>query len=239
MTSSPRAARSALLAGFLVACADAVDEGASADSPEDTDPLVWILDNTTSIGGQTPMVLGEPEVRDGALCFDGVNDALIFPEHPIAGLASFTVEVRFLPDATGAVEQRFVHMQETNTPNRMLIETRINPVALLGGAPAPPVATFHLDTYLRSGNAELTLVDPAKTHPTDVWHWAALSYDGTTQRHFVDATEELSGDVIFAPLGAGQMSLGVRLTVVDWYKGCASELRIHRRSVPARELARD
>lgn len=228
MTSPVSVAGTALVAALLAACSDTADEGAPSDSPDDTDPLVWILDNTTSIGGQTPMVLGEPVVRDGALCFDGVDDALIFPEHPVAGFGTFTLEVRFLPDATGAAEQRFVHLQELNTPNRMLIETRVN-----------PDATFYLDTYLRSGTAELTLVDPATTHATDVWHWAALSYDGTTQRHFVDATEELSGEVIFAPLGAGQMSIGTRLNQVDWYKGCASELRIHARAVPAEELGHD
>jgi hypothetical protein len=218
-------ARVAPLAAFVVACSDG-DE--TAPAPEGTDPVVWILDNTTSIGGQTPMVLGEPVVSDGALCFDGVDDALIFSAHPLEGLDTFTVEVRFLPDGTGPVEQRFVHMQETNTPSRMLIETRVN-----------ADSTFYLDTYLRSGNAELTLADPSKTHPTDVWHWAALSYDGSVQRHFLDAVEELSGEVIFAPLAAGQASVGTRLTLEDWYKGCASELRIHARAVPAEELGRD
>ena len=218
-------ARLAPLAAFLVACSGG-DE--TAPAPEDTDPVVWILDNTTSIGGQTPMVLGAPELRDGALCFDGVDDALIFPAHPLEGLEVFTVEVRFLPDATGPAEQRFIHMQETNTPSRMLIETRVN-----------ADSTFYLDTYLRSGSAELTLADPSKTHSTDVWHWAALSYDGSVQRHFLDAVEELSGEVIFAPLGAGQASVGTRLTLEDWYKGCASELRIHARAVPAEELGRD
>src|SRR5262245_10748469 len=92
---------SALFAASLVACSDTDDGGTSPD-PEDSYPLVWILDNTASIGGQTPMVLGEPAVREGALCFDGVDDALIFPEHPLEGMGTFTVEVRFLPDATGA-----------------------------------------------------------------------------------------------------------------------------------------
>jgi hypothetical protein len=220
-----RVARGALFAAFLVACSGG-DETTRA--PEDEDTLVWILDNTTSIGGQTPMVLGEPVVRDGALCFDGVDDALIFPAHPLEGLGAFTVEVRFLPDGTGPVEQRFVHMQEASTPNRMLIETRVN-----------TDSTFYLDTYLRSGTAELTLADPAKTHPTDVWHWAALSYDGSVQRHFLDATEELFGEVIFAPLAAGQMSVGTRLTLEDWYKGCASELRIHARAVPREALGHE
>ena len=226
--TSARVARCALSAAFLVSCSDAGADGSSPNQPGDAYPLVWTLDNTASIGGQTPMVLGDPTLQDGALCFDGVDDALVFPEHPILGLEAFTVEVRFLPHAAGPAEQRFVHMQELNAPNRMLIETRVN-----------PDSTFHLDTYLRSGTAELTLVDPAKTHPTDVWHWAALSYDGLVQRHFVDAAEELSGEVLFAPLAAGQMSVGTRLNQVDWYQGCASELRIHARAVPAEELGRE
>jgi len=210
---------------LVAACSD---DAAPPDGDEASKDLVWILDNTESIGGVTPMVLGEPTVTDGALCFDGVDDALVFPVNPLEGLAAFTVEVRFRPDATGAAEQRFVHMQETGAPNRALIETRVS-----------TDGTFHLDTYLRSGTSELTLIDPAKTHPTDAWHWAALSYDGGTQRHFVDAAEELSGAVTFAPLGAGQMSVGTRINLVDWYKGCASELRFHDRALPADALGRD
>jgi Concanavalin A-like lectin/glucanases superfamily len=214
-----------LLLVLVVACSSEDDEPPPTDEPMD---LVWILDNTQSIGGHTPTVLGAPTVTDGALCFDGVDDALIFSTNPLEGLAAFTVEVRFLADSTGAVEQRFVHLQQTSSPNRALIETRV-----------APNGSWHLDTYLRSGTAELALIDPAKTHPTDIWQWAALSYANGTQRHFVDAVEELSGAVAFAPLGAGEMSIGTRINQVDWFKGCASELRIHDRALPTGELGRD
>ena len=214
-----------LAVACLFACSSEDEKPPAADEPLD---LVWILDNTESIGGHTPTVLGAPTVTDGALCFDGIDDALIFSTNPLEGLAAFTVEVRFLPDSTGAIEQRFVHMQQTSSPNRALIETRVS-----------PDGTWHLDTYLRSGTAELALIDPTKTHPTDTWQWAALSYENGTQRHFVDAVEELSGAVAFAPLGAGEMSIGTRINQVDWFKGCASELRIHDRALASVELARD
>jgi hypothetical protein len=215
-----------LFAALVLSACSAEDE--NQPPGEEAGSIVWILDNTESIGGHTPMVLGEPAVSDEALCFDGVDDALVFANNPLEGRSAFTVEVRFKADPTGAVEQRFIHMQETQTENRALIETRIN-----------PDATWHLDTYLRSGTSGLTLIDPEKTHPTDVWQWAALSYDGTTQRHYVDAVEEMSGDTTFAPLAAGETSIGVRLTREDWFKGCASELRVHDRALPAAELARE
>jgi hypothetical protein len=196
-----------------------------AEGSKDADGLVWTLDNTQSIGGQTPTVLGNPEPADGALCFDGVDDALILPSHPLAGLAAFTVEVRFFPASIGPPEQRFIHMQEAATVNRAMIETRIG-----------SDGTWHLDTYLRSGTAELTLIDPLNTHPADSWHWAALSYENGTQKHFVDAHEELSGAVEFAPLAAGEMSIGTRLNQVDWFQGCASELRFHARALATDEL---
>src|SRR5262245_28114489 len=120
----------------LGACAKS---GEKAPVHDDASDVVWVLDNTQSIGGQIPMVLGEPTVADGALCFDGMNDALIFEAHPLAGLSAFTVEVRFRPDSTGPAEQRFIHMQEGSTVNRALIETRID-----------ADASWHLDTYLRS-----------------------------------------------------------------------------------------
>jgi hypothetical protein len=210
-----------LAAFFAFACSDG-DEGSRGNGAE---AVVWILDNTESIGGQTPTVLGNPELTGGALCFDGKGDALIFPSHPLAGLARFTVEVRFLPTSIGPPEQRFIHMQEAATVNRAMIETRI-----------APDGTWHLDTYLRSGTAELTLIDPINAHPAGSWHWAALSYENGTQKHFVNAYEELSGAVEFPPLAPGEMSIGTRLTREDWFQGCASELRVHARALAADEL---
>jgi hypothetical protein len=223
MSSLSRNARPALSV-FTALLGSACTTG-GGEGPKDADGVVWVLDNTESIGGQTPSVLGNPEVTDGALCFDGVDDALVLPAHPLAGLEKFTVEVRFLPASVGPPEQRFIHMQEATTVNRAMIETRV-------GADG----TWHLDTYLRSGTAELTLIDPVNAHPADSWHWAALSYENGTQKHFVDAHEELSGAVEFAPLAPGEMSIGTRLTRVDWFRGCASELRVHARALAADEL---
>ncbi|MFD2783688.1 hypothetical protein ACFS32_24585 [Novosphingobium pokkalii] len=49
--------------------------------------------------------------------FDGVQDALILPRHPLAGAAQFTAEALFRPDG-GAFEQRWLHLASDDQPGR-------------------------------------------------------------------------------------------------------------------------
>ena len=67
----------------------------------------------------------------------------------------------------------------------------------------------------------------------------ALWYDGTTMKHFVNGVEELSGTVNFNPMTDGEMSIGVRLNQVHWFKGQISELRFHKRALDVSELQTD
>jgi hypothetical protein len=198
---------------------------AAAGAPTES----WIIDNTSSIGGLTPSVLGSPDVTTttelgAVVCFDGTADALIFDTNPLEGLAAFTVQVLFRPDADGPAQQRFIHFEEPVTQNRALIETRVT------------AAGWYLDTFLHYGASELTLVDAQALHAADVWYWAALSYDGAQMRHYVNAQEEAAGPVSFTPLGAGQMSIGVRLNRAYWFKGCVRELVITARALAPTEL---
>jgi hypothetical protein len=180
-------------------------------------PVVWTLDNAASIGGHQPTVLGAPRFVDGgvgpAACFNGKDDGLIVPNIPIAGWAQFTIEVLFRPDADGAEAQRFVHLQDERE-SRALIEIRLT-----------PEGQWCLDTFLLSGEHNLPLIDRAKLHPAGRWYWAALVYDGKKMAHFVDGTKEMEGEVAFAPMTKGQMSLGVRLNRVFWFKGGIREVR--------------
>jgi hypothetical protein len=175
-------------------------------------PTVWQVNSVQRIGNHPVTVLGEPRVVDaaagGAVEFDGVDDGLVVEANPLAGLERFTVEVVFAPAPDGSEEQRFVHFEEAGTGNRALIELR-----LLAG-PA-----WCLDTFLRHGEASLTLIDRAVTHPAGSWHAAALSWDGRTMAHYVDGVRELSGPVAFKPLGPGRTSIGVRQNKVSWFKG--------------------
>lgn len=190
--------------------------------------VIWIVDNKSSVNGRTPTVLGEPVVTrlepGPALCFDGVDDGLIFQENPLQGRAAFTVEVLFRPDAAGPAEQRFVHLQETGSENRAMIETRV------------AANSFYLDTFLTSNGAKVTLAEPTLSHPTSSFHWAALSYANGRMRQFMNGVEELTGELGFAPLGPGQMSLGVRLNRKHWFKGCIRELRFTSSALPAERL---
>ena len=190
---------------------------AAADNPPPPSrPVVWTLDNATSIGGHQPTVLGAPRFIDGgvgpAACFNGKDDGLVVPAIPIVGWSQFTIEVLFRPDADGPEAQRFVHLQDERE-SRVLIEIRVT-----------PEGQWCLDTFLLSGKNSLPLMDKTKLHPTGSWHWAALVYDGKKMAHYVDGTKEMEGEVAFPPMTTGQTSLGVRLNRLYWFKGCIREV---------------
>ena len=189
----------------------------------------WQLDQLGSIGGQVPEVLGAPMTanRHGrkAICFDGKADGLFLPVNPIEGWPKFTIEILFLPEDDGPSEQRFVHIQDVQD-RRLLIETRVD-----------KNGSWSLDTFLRATEtAKLTLLDRAKTQPTDAWYWAALVYDGKSMRHYVNGARQLEGPVDFPAMGQGRTSLGVRQNRIHWFKGCIAELRFTAAALDQRGL---
>ena len=195
-------------------------------------PATWRLDNTSSIGGAAVSIEGSPRVvtteSGPAVEFNGRTDGLIVETNPLRGLRAFTLEAEFLvageawPDRA---EQRFVHIEETGTANRALIELRL----LDRGR-------WTLDTYLRSGAAGVTLLDTAAAHPTDRWHVASLVYDGTTMTHFVDGRRELSAAAEFVPLASGRTAIGMRLNRVSYFQGRIRQIRITPEALPAGRL---
>ena len=186
----------------------------SAQQPAPT-VTTWRLDNLSRAGSDAIEVIGAPSVVQTdigpAIQFNGVSDGLLIARNPIGGLSRFTIEVLFAPDSEGPVEQRFLHIQEGTAENRRaLIELRLND------------GRWALDTYLRHDAAQIDAAGSVRTHTSAAWHVAAMTFDGTTQRGFVDGVEQGSGAVAFLPLGAGQTSIGVRQNRVFWFKG-----RIH------------
>jgi acetyl esterase/lipase len=200
-----------------------------ATEPADRRGVVWTVDNLSSIGGHPVQVLGNPRVVSTdvgpAVEFDGVDDGLLLDVNPLQGLPRFTVEVFFQPDADGPEEQRFFHAEEAGTGNRALIELR-----------RLSEAKWTLDTYLRQGQAGLTLLDRSRLHVTGRWHVASLTYDGKTMTHFVNGQKELSGETAFGPLGAGTTSIGVRQNKVSFFKGRIRQIRISPDVVPTERL---
>ena len=163
-------------------------------------PVVWTLDNLARIGGYPVTVVGTPRVVSTpvgkAIEFNGATDGLVLDVNPIEGLTRFTVEALVEPAPDGPEEQRFLHISETGSERRLMMETRIL-----------PDHSWCLDTYLRMEAPGLTLIDRAKTHPAGRWHAASLTYDGKTMTSYVDGVRELSGEVVFEPLKAGRVSI--------------------------------
>lgn len=189
----------------------------------------WVLDNLTSIGGHPVSVVGAPRVVQTplgpAIEFNGSTDGVFVDSSPIEGLRAFTVEVLFQPAADGPEEQRFLHVSETGSENRMLLETR-----------TLPGSSWCLDSFLRHSDLSRTLIDRQLAHPAGSWHVVALAYDGTTMTQYVDGVRELSGDVGFAPLGAGRTSIGVRQNLISWFKGRIRLMRVTPEALPAARL---
>jgi hypothetical protein len=193
------------------------------------DVVTWRLDNLASIGGHPVTQLGTPRVvptpAGPAVEFNGRADGLVLETNPLEGLRTFTLEAEFQPAVDGADEQRFLHIEEHETGNRALLETRLLP----GGR-------WVLDTFLNSGESSRTLIDRTKTHAAEQWYAAALVYDGVEMRHYVDGVLEASGPVSFAPLGPGRTSLGVRLNQVSWFKGRLRLVRVTPEALPPPRL---
>ena len=180
--------------------------------------MIWDIDNLDAIGGHATTHVGSPKVIETpagkVVEFDGKGDAFFIDTQPLAGWHTFTVEVVFCPYADGLTEQRFFHMQEDDSENRVLFETR-----LTGDG------QWFLDTFIQSEAGDCTLFAEDHKHPIGSWYHAALTADGETMRHYVDGRLELEAELAFAPLAQGRTSLGTRINQVCWYKGAIRQTR--------------
>lgn len=189
---------------------------------------VWTFDRLDRIGGHAVTVRGNPRLIDApggkAVQFDGVDDALFFDVHPLAGAEKFTWEVIFRPDRGGAAEQRFFHLQEQGTQTRLLFETR-----LTGD-------NWYLDSFALSGQASKALIRPDRLHPLGAWYHIAMVYDGKEFRNYVNGELEGSAALLLAPQGQGQTSAGVRINLRDYFKGAIQKARFTRRALAPEEF---
>lgn len=199
-----------------------------------SDSSVWRLDNLEEIGGHPVTVQGDPKVIDTAngtaIEFDGVDDGIFLDVHPLAGMSVFTVEVIFKPYSDGAPEQRFFHMQEDPSEERVMFETRLVDDDL-----------WFLDTFIYSGDQKIPLYAIDNKHPLDAWYHAAIVVDGESFKHYVNGELELSEDIRFESQNSGRTSLGVRINKVNWYKGAIRTARFTPRPLAPAEFltARD
>lgn len=192
----------------------------SVDAQQDA--LTWRFDRLDRIGGHPTRVLGAPRVVDSALGsvveFDGVDDALLVDVHPLAGAAQFTWEAVFRPDG-GARAQRWFHLQEDGSDNRMLFEIRV------------AGDQWFLDAFAYSDGREKALINREALHPVGRWYHVAAVYDGTTFSNYVDGVKQLEAPLLITPQKAGRSSVGVRITLVDYFKGAIHSARFTRRAL--------
>ena len=205
---------------------------ASAQKTPAGKSVVWEIDNLKKIGGHRTEILGAPQIikteKGKAIWFDGVDDAIFLEANPLEGATEFTVEAVFRPDAGGAAEQRWFHIEDTeNAESRVLLETRLS-----GNE-------WFLDTFIKSGENRLPLYAADFKHPLGVWHTVALVFDGREMRHYVDGKLELAGKLTIKPFGKGRASIGVRQNKIYWFKGAVRKLKFTSRALAPAEFLRD
>lgn len=183
----------------------------------------WKFDRIDTIGGHAVTVLGHPHVietpKGKAVQFNGVDDALFLDIHPLAGAHEFTWEVIFRPYADGRPEQRFFHLQENGTDNRMLFEIRLKD------------GNWFLDSFAMSGTESKALFNQDHLHPAGQWYHVAAVYDGRVYSNYVDGVLENSAELHLEPQRPGRTSVGVRINRVDYFKGAILMARMTDRAL--------
>lgn len=211
-----------LLAGLL---------SVTASAQRASDTITWLFEDVHRIGGHKTELLGDPKViltpQGKAILFDGVDDAIYVPSHPLAGAQTFTWEAVFRPDG-GAFEQRWFHLAEqengADTGNRMLYEIRVT-----GGH-------WYLDSFVASKTGSKPLLNKEHLHPIGQWYHVATVYDGKQFRNYVNGKLEGSADVQFAPQNAGRSSIGVRINKVNYFQGAVRLSRFTKRALRVDEF---
>jgi hypothetical protein len=190
---------------------------------------VWTFDRLDRIGGHPTTVLGHPRVVDTpvgkAVAFDGVDAALVIDVHPLAGATTFTWEAIFRPDG-GQPAQRWLHLQQDGSDNRMLFELRIVD------------DRWYFDSFVHSGDADKALINRERLHPLGAWYHVAAVYDGREFRNYVNGVQEGAAEIHFDAQGAGRSSVGVRMNLVDYFKGAIHVARFTRRALQPAEFLR-
>jgi hypothetical protein len=187
---------------------------------------VWMFDQVSALGGHATKVLGHPQVIETplgkAVHFNGVDDALFVPVHPLAGAETWTWEVIFKPDEDGAPAQRFFHLSVLDPAtgkdvnDRLLFEIRI------------VKGQWCLDSFAMAGEQSRTLLNCDKLHPFGRWYRVTARYDGKKLSNYVDDDLQGEGEVQLAPQRPGHSSAGVRINLKDYFKGAIYEARFTR-----------
>ena len=188
---------------------------------------VWRFDRLDRIGAHATTIHGDPRVVETPIGrvveFDGVDDALFVDVHPLAGARTFTWEAIFRPDG-GSTEQRWFHLQEAGSENRMLFEIRV-----VGDR-------WLLDSFNQSATGSATLMNRKSLHPLGAWYHVATVYDGKVFSNYVNGVQDGKAEVELTPQAAGRAAMGVRMNLVYYFKGAIHSARFTRRALTPAEF---
>ena len=179
---------------------------------------LWNLRGTEAVGGHDTEIVGKPKLIETdagpAVEFDGLGDALVVKSNPLAGNEAFTIEVTFQPYSGGAAEQRFFHIQEEGSQNRLLFETRLT-----------ARDEWILDAFIQVGETGYVHFDENITHAIGPWYHVAIVVGDGWFRNYTNGELEMESKISFVPQTQGQTSIGVRLNRAYWYKGAMRTVR--------------
>lgn len=227
-TDSGRAAVCSIAAcGLLLALAGCGGTQSEAKHAGPIHAVVWPLDNLHEVGGYALKRVGNPKLlteSPGGVCLGGSEDGLLFPVNPLDAQYEFTVQALVRPGAGGEVKQQFLHLQDEDGENRVLLETRTTG------------SKWQLHSFVKSGEAQAD-IDASSSHATDEWYWVALTHAEGTFRLYVNGLQEGAGSVAVTPMKRGEMAVGFRLSRENWFQGCVSELRFATAALSSTELA--
>ena len=95
---------------------------------------------------------------------------------------------------------------------------------------------WYFDSYVHSGPAEKALIDRERLHPLGRWYHVAAVYDGTEFSNYVDGIQEGRERIHVSPQQAGRASVGVRINLVNYFKGAIRLARFTSRALTPREF---
>ena len=95
---------------------------------------------------------------------------------------------------------------------------------------------WFLDAFAYSNGHEKALINREALHPVGQWYHVAAVYDGTTYSNYVNGVQQLAFPIALAPQGKGRASVGVRVTLVDYFKGAVHSARFTRRALTPAEF---
>jgi fibronectin type 3 domain-containing protein len=159
-----------------------------------------------------------------ALSFNGTNAVVSVPDSDSLDLTSgLTVEGWVKPDGSTGFRTLLVKETGGNIVYGLYANSDTN-------RPQSQVSTSN----------PLKLLDGTGTLPADTWSHLAFTYDGTTERLYVNGTQVASMAVSGAiNTSTGALKIGGDAIWGEWFSGLIDEVRVYNRALSAAEIGSD